>query len=145
MRIFRYLLTFSLSFAFVFAAGCSDPKPDYSEFYKPQPGDEPEEPVNPGYAYNRMKTVLKNTGLPSIRFHDLRHTFATHALAGGVDGKTLSGILGHTNASFTLDTYTHVTGDMQKQAANIVGDFMADILGEEWKPWQESERTAREP
>ena len=105
----------------------------------------PEEPVNPGYAYHRLKTILKNTGLPSIRFHDLRHTFATHALAGGVDAKTLSGILGHTNASFTLDTYTHVTGDMQKQAANIVGDFMADILGEEWKPWQESERTAREP
>lgn len=76
---------------------------------------------------------------------DLRHTFATHALAGSVDAKTLSGILGHTNASFTLDTYTHVTGDMQKQAANIVGDFMTDILGEEWKPWQESERTAREP
>ena len=105
----------------------------------------PEEPVNPSYAYHRMKTILKNTGLPSIRFHDLRHTFATHALAGGVDAKTLSSILGHTNASFTLDTYTHVTVDMQKQAANIVGDFMAEILGEEWKPWQESERTAREP
>ena len=105
----------------------------------------PEEPVNPSYAYHRLKTILKNTGLPSIRFHDLRHTFATHALAGGVDAKTLSGILGHTNASFTLDTYTHVTGDMQKQAANIVGDFMADILGEEWKPWQENEKTAREP
>ena len=105
----------------------------------------PEEPVNPSYAYHRLKTILKNTGLPSIRFHDLRHTFATHALAGSVDAKTLSGILGHTNASFTLDTYTHVTGDMQKQAANIVGDFMTDILGEEWKPWQESERTAREP
>ena len=90
-----------------------------------------------------MKTILKNARLPSIRFHDLRHTFATHALAGGVDAKTLSGILGHTNASFTLDTYTHVTGDMQKQAANIVGDFMADILGEEWKPWQESGRTAK--
>ena len=103
----------------------------------------PEEPVNPSYAYHRLKTILKNTGLPSIRFHDLRHTFATHALAGGVDAKTLSGILGHTNASFTLDTYTHVTGDMQKQAANIVGDFMADILGEEWKPWQESARTAK--
>ncbi len=103
----------------------------------------PEEPVNPSYAYHRLKTILKNTGLPSIRFHDLRHTFATHALAGGVDAKTLSGILGHTNASFTLDTYTHVTGDMQKQAANIVGDFMADILGEEWKPWQESGRTAK--
>ena len=103
----------------------------------------PEEPVNPSYAYHRLKTILKNTGLPSIRFHDLRHTFATHALTSGVDAKTLSGILGHTNASFTLDTYTHVTGDMQKQAANIVGDFMADILGEEWKPWQESERTEK--
>ena len=66
-------------------------------------------------------------------------------LAGGVDAKTLSGILGHTNASFTLDTYTHVTGDMQKQAANIVGDFITDILGEEWKPWQGSERTAKAP
>ena len=91
-----------------------------------------------------MKTILKNTGLPSIRFHDLRHTFATHALAGGVEAKTLSGILGHTNASFTLDTYTHVTGDMQKQAANTVCDFMTDLLGEEWKPWQENERTAKE-
>lgn len=62
-----------------------------------------------------------------------------------MDAKTLSGILGHTNASFTLDTYTHVTGEMQKQAANIVGDFMTKLLGEEWKPWQGSERTAREP
>ena len=35
----------------------------------------PEEAVNPGYAYNRMKTILKNTGLPSIRFHDLRHPY----------------------------------------------------------------------
>lgn len=38
----------------------------------------PEEAVNPGYAYNRMKTILKNTGLPSIRFHDLRHPYVKH-------------------------------------------------------------------
>lgn len=103
----------------------------------------PEEPMNPGRAYNHMKTLLKRAGLPSIRFHDLRHTFATHALASGVDAKTLASILGHTNASFTLDTYTHVTGDMQKRAAEIVGDFMADIFGEELKPWQESEKAAK--
>ena len=90
-----------------------------------------------------MKALLKQAGLPSLRFHDLRHTFATHALASGVDVKTLSGILGHTQAAFTLDTYTHTTGDMQKRAAEIVGDFMTDILGEELKPWEESARTAK--
>ena len=88
----------------------------------------PEEAMNPEYPYNRMKTFLKQAGLPLIRFHDLRHTFATHALTGGVDAKTLSRILGHTNASFTLDTYTHVTTDMQKRASGIVGGFMEDLI-----------------
>lgn len=98
----------------------------------------PEKPVRPGAAYYRMKAILKEAGLPRIRFHDLRHTFATHALTSGVDAKTLSGILGHTNASFTLDTYTHVTPDMQKAASNIVGGFLEDLFGKELKPWQES-------
>ena len=89
----------------------------------------PEEPINPQSAYTHLKVLLKQAELPLIRFHDLRHTFATHAIAGGVDAKTLSGILGHTNASFTLDTYTHVTTDMQKSAAKIVGNFMDEIIG----------------
>ena len=75
-----------------------------------------------------------------MRFHDLRHTFATHALTSGVDAKTLSGILGHTNASFTLDTYTHVTNDMHQRAAEKVCDFLTDIFGEELRPWEENER-----
>ena len=75
--------------------------------------------------------ILKKAGLPDIRFHDLRHTFATHALTSGVDAKTLAGILGHTNASFTLDTYTHVTTDMQKNAAGIIGGFMEELMKEE--------------
>ena len=105
----------------------------------------PEDPVDPNAAYRRMKTLLQRSGLPSIRFHDLRHTFATHALTSGVDAKTLSGILGHTNASFTLDTYTHVTSDMQKTASGIVGGFMEDIFGKELKPWQENEKPETEP
>ena len=76
-----------------------------------------------------MKKLLETAGLPPIRFHDLRHTFATHALTSGVDTKTLSDILGHTNASFTLDTYTHVTGDMQSHASAIVGSFVEDVFG----------------
>ena len=74
----------------------------------------------------------------------MRHTFATHALASGVDAKTLSGILGHTDATFTLNTYTHVTGDMQKQAAAIVGNFMEDIFGKELKPWQNAGSAVKE-
>ena len=89
----------------------------------------PEIPVSPNAALHRLKGILKSAHLPDIRFHDLRHTFATHALSCGVDAKTLSGILGHTNASFTLDTYTHVTGDMQKNAAAIVGEFMDELIG----------------
>ena len=97
----------------------------------------PEKPTSPNAAYQRLKDILKGAGLPDIRFHDLRHTFATHALSSGVDAKTLSGILGHTNASFTLDTYTHVTTDMQKNAAGIVGGFMEELFGKELKPWQD--------
>lgn len=88
----------------------------------------PDEPMYPQRAYHRLKGLLRDAGLPDIRFHDLRHTFATHALTSGVDAKTLSGILGHTKPSFTLDTYTHVTGDMQRKAAEIVGGFMNDLL-----------------
>ena len=96
----------------------------------------PERPVNPSSAYRRLKELLKQAGLPSLRFHDLRHTFATHALASGVDAKTLSGILGHTKASFTLDTYTHVTGDMHRNAAEIVGNVVTEWLGDELTLWQ---------
>jgi len=114
-----------------------------SQWIFPHPTS-PELPMNPDSAYRRMKELLKQAELPDIRFHDLRHTFATHALASGVDAKTLSGILGHTNASFTLDTYTHVTSDMQRQASGIVGGFMEDIFGKELKPWQESEKMEKE-
>ena len=116
-------------------------KASISQWIFPQPTS-PELPMNPGTAYRRLKTLLEEAGLPSIRFHDLRHTFATHALTSGVDAKTLAGILGHTNASFTLDTYTHVTPDMREAAGGIVGGFMEDLFGKELKPWQRSEKQA---
>ena len=88
----------------------------------------PEDPIMPSSGYNRLKRLLAEAGLPDLRFHDLRHTFATHALTSGVDAKTLSGILGHTQTSFTLDTYTHVTGDMHRRASEIVGGFMEEFM-----------------
>ena len=100
--------------------------------------------MNPSTAYRKLKLILRNAELPDMRFHDLRHTFATHALTSGVDAKTLSGILGHTNASFTLDTYTHVTTDMHIQAATVVCGFLQQFLGKDLRPWQENEKMGPE-
>ena len=75
-----------------------------------------------------LHRVLKRAGLPKIRFHDLRHTFATLALQNGVDVKTLSGLLGHYSAGFTLDTYAHVNLSMKQDAASKVGSFLAEAL-----------------
>ena len=64
------------------------------------------------------RKLLAKAGIEEhVRFHDLRHTFATMALSSGVDIKTLSSMLGHYSAGFTLDTYTHITNDMQRGAA----------------------------
>ena len=71
------------------------------------------------------RKLLKNAGIEEhVRFHDLRHTFATMAISSGVDVKTLSSMLGHYSAGFTLDTYTHITSDMQRGAAEKIGGFM---------------------
>ena len=113
----------------------------HSRWIFPSPVKE-DSPLDPAAVRKRLQTVLERAECKRLRFHDLRHTFATHALASGVDAKTLSGILGHTKASFTLDTYTHTTGDMQRRAAEIVGGFLTDYLGEEMAPWQNAENTA---
>ena len=85
-------------------------------------------PMSPDSVLHMLQRVLKRAGLERIRFHDLRHTFSVLALQNGVDVKTLSAMLGHYSAGFTLDTYAHVTTSMQKQAANTVGNFLSDTL-----------------
>lgn len=55
----------------------------------------------------------------------MRHTFATLALQNGVDVKTVSGMLGHFSAGFTLDTYAHVTTAAQREAAKTMGSVLS--------------------
>ena len=82
-------------------------------------------PMSPDSVLHMLQRVLKRAGLPRIRFHDLRHTFATMALQNGVDVKTVSSMLGHYSAGFTLDTYAHVTTDAQMKAAQTMGSILS--------------------
>ena len=82
-------------------------------------------PISPDSVRNMLRRVLKRAGLPALRFHDLRHSFATLALQNGVDIKTVSGMLGHFSAGFTLDTYAHVTTAAQREAANTMGNVLS--------------------
>ena len=85
-------------------------------------------PMSPDSVLHMLQRVLKRAGLPRIRFHDLRHTFATMALQNGVDVKTLSSMLGHYSAGFTLDTYAHVTTDAQLKAAQTMGNILSSAI-----------------
>lgn len=83
---------------------------------------------HPDSVVNLHKKILKKAGLEHIRFHDLRHTFATMALQNGVDAKTVSSMLGHYDAGFTLRTYTHATRQMQDEAAEKMESFMEQVM-----------------
>ena len=82
-------------------------------------------PMSPDSVLHMLHRVLKRAGLPKVRFHDLRHTFATLALQNGVDVKTVSGVLGHFSAGFTLDTYAHVTTSAKREAAKTMGNLLS--------------------
>lgn len=72
----------------------------------------------------KLHRIQDRAGLPRIRFHDLRHSFATLSLEQGVDIKTVSHMLGHTDAGFTMNTYMHVTDSMQENVANKMGSLL---------------------
>jgi len=74
-------------------------------------------PYNPGYISKKFAKFLKKNGLPHIRLHDLRHSNATLMLKYGVQPKVASSRLGHSTISITLDLYSHVLSEMQKEVA----------------------------
>ena len=84
--------------------------------------------MSPDSVLHMLQRVLKRAGLPRIRFHDLRHTFATMALQNGVDVKTVSSMLGHYSAGFTLNTYTHATAQMKQDAADTIGGVISQQM-----------------
>jgi integrase len=71
-----------------------------------------------------FEPLLRKDGLPDIRFHDLRHTCATHLLTKGVHPKVVSELLGHSSIAITLDTYSHVIPGLGDAAASAMEDAL---------------------
>jgi hypothetical protein len=75
---------------------------------------------------DRFFKLSREAGLPLIRLHDVRHSYATAALSAGVHPKVVSERLGHASVAFTLQTYSHVIQGMDDQAASRIAQH---ILG----------------
>lgn len=82
------------------------------------------DPLRPGSVGQAFRRLVEPAGLPYIRLHDLRHTHASHLLAAGVNAKVVSGRLGHSSVSFTLDTYGHVMPGQQSEAAEAAAALL---------------------
>jgi integrase len=85
-------------------------------------------PINPRNLLRDFKTILRNAGLPDIRFHDLRHTAASLMLNNNIPPIVVSRRLGHAKASITLDIYGHLIPSMQIEAAEKIDELITPIL-----------------
>ncbi|MGG1067603.1 tyrosine-type recombinase/integrase [Brevibacillus parabrevis] len=74
-------------------------------------------PIHPRSLTGHFRRVSEKANVPLIRFHNTRHTHATILLKLGEHVKIVSERLGHSNAAMTMNVYSHVTSDMQKEAA----------------------------
>lgn len=83
--------------------------------------------VNPGTISHNFSDSLKEAGLHHIRFHDLRHSYATLLRERGVDMKTVSERLGHSSIQITMDYYGHVTPKLRNKATEAVEDMFRTI------------------
>ena len=102
----------------------------------------PNQPIDPSYVRKRLQQILERADCKKVRFHDLRHIFATMSLEHGMDVKTLSAIIGHVSAKTTLNIYTHITNEMQENAAASIdrGIAKAEISRQKAEAASEAQR-----
>ena len=77
--------------------------------------------------YKNFKRIVRDLGLERVRFHDLRHSYASISLENGDDVKTVQNNLGHATASFTLNVYAHVTQKMRRRSADRMEEYIRSI------------------
>jgi integrase len=81
-------------------------------------------PIHPDLITRWFEQHSRTAGLPKIRLHDVRHSYASAALAAGVPAKVISERLGHATVGFTLDTYSHVLPGLDAAAAQAVAQLI---------------------
>lgn len=91
-------------------------------------------PQKPSNLMRSFRLLLKDSGLPRIRFHDLRHTAASLMLNNGIDVLIVARRLGHAKPSITLDIYGHVISESQQKAADLVDKLITPIAIDVSKP-----------
>ena len=101
-----------------------------SRWMFPSPVKE-DQPRDQAACRKRLSQILERAGCKHVRFHDLRHAFATNALQYGMDVKTLAAVIGHASVETTLNIYAHVTSEMKTQAAKKIDRFIRAESGEE--------------
>jgi integrase len=77
-------------------------------------------PSAPDVFSTAFAAFVRRSGMKPFRFHDLRHSHATHLLRAGVHPKVVSERLGHSSVGITLDTYSHVLPGMQQDAVRLI-------------------------
>jgi integrase len=81
-------------------------------------------PVDPRADHREWQRLLLKAGVPAARLHDARHTAATLLLAQGVPARVVMELLGHSQITLTLGTYTHVVPELARDAAVRMGDAL---------------------
>ena len=87
--------------------------------------------LGPNHVVEEFKLLLKQAGLPDIRFHDLRHSAATLLLSLGIHPKVVQELLGHTQISITMDVYSHVLPGMQQDAMGKLNEALRRREGDD--------------
>ena len=83
-------------------------------------------PCSPSMLSHDFAKIAQGAGLKDVRFHDLRHTFASLMLMRGAPAKVISEALGHASVAFTLQTYAHVLSGMQEKAMELLNDILPE-------------------
>jgi len=83
-------------------------------------------PIDPGVLTHNFARIAKRAGLENVRFHDLRHTFASLMLLRGAKPKVISEALGHSSVAFTMDVYSHIIEGMQSDAMALLDEVLPE-------------------